>query len=141
MPAINITVEGLDPLLRNFAQGSTTIKQKVGVALDKGTAILWERLRSYTQGFPRQRESAYIRTHELQRSILQEVSYQQFKGRVYTSLHYAPAVIGEGTQWSMHERMGWWTNESVAREKLPEVVQAFEDANLKVAKALVSHTR
>ena len=134
---VAITVTGLDPLIQNFASSSDSFRQAVGEALDKGTALLWERLRGYTQDYPRGRESYYVRTFELQRSIVQEVNYQQFKGMVHTSLDYAPAVIGQGTQWSKHQAMGWWTNVSVAEEKLPEIVQAFEDAGLKVAQALV----
>lgn len=134
---VTVTIQGLEPLIQNFSQGASLVQQRVGEALDKGTAILWERLRGYTQDYPRGRESFYVRTFELQRSIVQEVNYQQFKGRVYSGLDYAPFVIGHGQQWEMHQAMGWWSNESVAQEKLPEIVQIFEDANLKVAEALV----
>lgn len=134
---ITVQISGLASLLRNFIQGPATVQRRAGEALDKSVEILHHRLSYYSQDYPRQRESAYVRTGTLQRSIMKEVDYQRFKGRVFTSLDYGPAVIGYGTQWAMHQQMGWWTNESVAREKLPEVVQAFEDANLKVAQALV----
>lgn len=140
MPASTVTIQidGLDSLLRNFIRGPATVQQQIGGALDESVAILHHELSYYTQDYPRQRESAYVRTGTLQRSIMKEVDYRRFKGRVFTDLDYAPAVIGKGTQWTMHQQMGWWTNESVAREKLPEVVQIFTDANQEVAKALVS---
>lgn len=138
MATVTVQINGLDSLLRNFIQGPAIVQRQIGEALDRSVEILHRGLSYYTQDYPRQRESAYVRTGTLQRSIMKEVDYQRFKGRVFTDLDYAPAVIGKGTQWSMHQQMGWWTNESVAREKLPEVVQMFTEANLKVAQALVS---
>lgn len=136
MPTVTIEIEGLDALLQRFRQGDALARKSVGTALDKSVAVLHKRLSGYTQDYPGQRESAYVRTGTLRRSIIKEVDYQRFKGQVFTSLDYAPAVIGEGMQWAMHQQMGWWTNLTVAREKAPEVKTFFEEAVQTLAKRL-----
>ena len=134
--AVTIEVRGLDALIRRLDKAP--VRKFANEALTDSVKAVHKRLSEYTQTKPPRRpQQTYIRTFTLRDSI--QFSVKPFgasgEGRVYTALDYAPYVMGHDSQ--THIFAGrWWTEQSVAEEMLPVMINFFSEALDKVAKAI-----
>lgn len=131
-----IEIKGLDALLRRIDKAP--VKKLANKALAEATKAVHKRLSGYTQTFPIRRPGQkYVRTFTLKGSIVFAV--QPFgtsgEGRVSTALGYAPYVMGHDSQSRVHAGR-WWTDQSVAEEMTPTVVDLFAEAADGIASAI-----
>ena len=129
MIVITMKSQGLDELGRRYHEAPNIVQALITLAITKSTADVHKKLRTYTQGYPRQRYSSYIRTFALRGSSQARILDKDTgEASIGHGIDYADRVMGYATQWGMHKAMGWWTNESVAKNMRGVIGKHFMDS-------------
>jgi len=134
--AVIMEARGLDALIRRLDKAP--VRKEANVALTKSTKAVHARLSEYTQTHPPRRpQQTYIRTFTLKETIRFSIKLfgKDGEGKVFTELDYAPYVMGHDRQTQVFAGR-WWTEQSVAEEMAPVVINYFNEALEKVAQAI-----
>ena len=137
MIVITMRSQGLTELRRRYNEAPNTVQALITLAITKSTADVHKKLRTYTQGNPRQRPSNYVRTFALRGSSRARIINKDTgEASIGHGLDYADKVMGYQSQWGKHKAMGWWTNESVARNMRGVIGRHFMDSARELVKYL-----
>lgn len=127
--ANNITIKGLDELLKKYSQLSD-LKPELRKVTDKATKYVWGEIPSYPSKPP---ASDYRRTGTLGRTMYSEVKEigNDIAGVVGNNTTYAPWVISAERIGSRGPQAGfnrhWYTLQSVVEKAKSGVIQIYEN--------------
>jgi len=137
MPVIiTIKSRGLTELCRRYHESPAIVQGLITLALTNSAGAVHKKLRTYTQSYPRQRESAYIRTFALMQSVDCKVELNTAWITAGRGIDYASKVWGYDEQLEMHKHMGWWTNKSVAEDMRGVIGKHFVNSAKKMSEYL-----